>query len=384
MLLYLIILSSMDVVRVVVLKIEASSSTCPILSLIHSNFTNNTALYGGGLLIYIQCANVTVSNSRFSYNTVQRLGGGVRIFVNNGTRCSNFTFIQSTFEYNIVLGNNTKQGEPPAGGGLYIYSTVMKPTIPLRVTGCIFNNNYGHNYGGGLAINRDNRFKSPIEAVIENSLFQSNSAYTYNGGAIHTSTKINISHCKFTNNTGSCIFYETFLPNITINNSIFSDNHKVGLHSGSDTGNLLVMNTLFERQQGHAMDVAVYYGVTLVNVSIIACKDAAVLIQCSTITPSVHNSRNICLSNLTILNNQGTGLDMTNCFPVFFDGNNTIANNNAALDGGGMAIYGLGGVRLLPNATLSFSNNTAGRYGGGMYIEELNYSHQMISWFLLL
>ena len=118
------------------LKIKASSSTCPILSLIHSNFTNNTALYGGGLLSDVQCGNMTVSNSHFSYNTVQRLGGGVRARVSNGTYHPNFTFIQSTFEYNIVLGKDVLPREPPAGGGVYMYLTEIKPTTTIIVTEC--------------------------------------------------------------------------------------------------------------------------------------------------------------------------------------------------------------------------------------------------------
>ena len=68
-----------------------------------------------------------------------------------------------------------------------------------------------------------------------------------------------------------------------------------------------------------------------------------------------------------------------NCSPVDISGNNIIANNNAVLDGGGMAIYGIGSINLLPNATLLFRNNTAGRYGGGMYIEEWIHLHKMIS-----
>ena len=367
------------------LKIKASSSTCPILSLIHSNFTNNTALYGGGLLIDIQCGNMTVSNSHFSYNTVQRLGGGVRVRVSNGIHYPNFTFIQSTFEHNTVLGEDVLPGEPPAGGGVYIYLTTIKSVTAIKVIGCIFNDNNGNDYGGGIAVNIDTVFdnKYPITTVIESSLFHSNRAYSvYSGGAIFTYTNITISYSKFINNTGLCIIYQSnILSSITVDNSIFSDNLGVGLLSDADVSNLLMINTLFERQQGHAMHVAVHYNFTLVNVSVIACKDAAIIIECSTILDSAYLS--LTISNLKILNNQGTGLDMANCMPVCFSGSNIIANNNAALDGGGMSIRGVGGVRLLPNATLLVRNNTAGRYGGGIYIEEWSYTQQPLSWYPL-
>ena len=363
------------------LKIKASSSTCPILSLIHSNFTNNTALYGGGLLIDIQCGNMTVSNSHFSYNIVQRLGGGVRMHVSNGTHYPNFTFIQSTFEHNIVLGEDVLPGEPPGGGGVYIYLTAIKSTTTYRVMGCIFKDNYGHDYGGGLAVNHDSILddKYPIDTVIENSLFQSNviNTHTHQGGAIFTSTNsTTLSYCKFINNTSACIYLISYLSSITIDNSIFSDNLGVGLFTYADVASLLVMNTLFERQQWHAMHVAVNLNFTLVNVSVIACNDSALRIECSTISYST-------ITNLKILNNQGTGLDMTNCMPVCFSGSNIIANNNAALDGGGMAIHGIGQVRLSPNAALLVRNNTAGRYGGGIYIEEWSYTQRSLSWYAL-
>ena len=367
------------------LKIKASSSTCPILSLIYSNFTNNTALYGGGLLIDIQYGNMTVSDSHFSYNTVQRLGGGVTVCVSNGTYHPNVTFIQSTFEHNTVLGEDVLPHEEPAGGGVYIYFTAIKSAMLtiVKVIGCIFNDNNGNAYGGGIAVNIDAvvNNKYPITTVIESSLFHSNRAYSvYSGGAIFTYTNITISYSKFINNTGLCIIYQSnVLSSITIDNSIFSDNLGVGLLSGADVSNLLMINTLFERQQGHAMHVAVHYNFTLVNVSVIACKDVAIIIECSTVL----GSRSLTISNLKILNNQGTGLDMTNCMAVCFNGSNIIANNNAAVDGGGMSIRGIGGVRLLLNATLLVRNNTAGRYGGGIYVEEWIYTQRPLSWYPL-
>ena len=348
------------------LKIKASSSTCPILSLIHSNFTNNAALYGGGLLIDIQCGNMTVSNSNFSYNTVQRLGGGVRVRVSNGTHYPNFTFIQSTFEYNTVLGINTIKEEPPGGGGVYMYFTRTEPTTTIRVTECIFNSNNGKAYGGGFVINVWN--KQFIHTVISNSLFQSNSAGY--ASVIMTIPNTTISGCKFFNNTNGTnnIFLNppdnSRSATITVDNCLFADNHGVGLYTYGDVPALLVMNTLFERQQGHAMTTAVYYNITLVNVTVVASK-AAISLECSIISGAFKAT----LSDLTIKNNKGTGLVIENCAPIEFSGNSIIANNTAALDSGGIAIYGIGQIRLSPNAMLSLSTNTAGRYGGGMYIE---------------
>ena len=369
------------------LKIKASSSTCPILSLIHSNFTKNTAYYGGGLLIDIQCGNITVSNSHFSYNTVQRLGGGVRVHLINGTHHPNFTFIQSTFEYNTVLGKDVlpNNSEPPGGGGVYMYFTKTKPTTTIRVMECIFNSNNGKLYGGGFAVNVwDKQF---IDTVISDSLFQLNSAVDY-ASAIMTVLNTTISDSKIFNNTiSSATFLNNniisgaiFLSNpddsrssmATINNCLFSDNNGIGLFTRNAIPVLLIMNTSFEKQHGHAMIMAIY-NVTLVNVSVIACK-AAILIGCS-----MSEYQSILLfSNMKIRNNEDTGLIVRNCNPIKFSGSNIIANNTANLDGGGIAIYDIGQIRLLPKATLVLHNNRAGRYGGGMYIEKQIH----LPWFL--
>ena len=365
------------------LKIKASSSTCPILSLTHSNFTNNTALYGGGLLIDIQCGNMTVSNSHFSYNTVQRLGGGVRVRLSNGIHYPNFTFIQSTFDHNTVLGNDTIKDEPPGGGGVYMYFTKTEPTTTIRVIECIFNSNNGKAYGGGFAVNVwDEQF---IDTVISNSLFQLNSAADY-ASAIMVIPNTTISDSRFFNNTvtdtSSLHYIGTILlsnPVILcksrscmarINSCIFSDNRGTGLFTYYDISVLQVMNTSFERQQAPAMIIRAIH-VTMVNVSVIALAcEAAISLQCSMILEYDLVPRfNIIITDMKIQNNKGTGLILTSCL-IQFNGTNIIANNTANLDGGGILIRGIGNINLLPNAKLVLYNNTAGRYGGGMYIEE--------------
>ena len=353
------------------LKIKASSSTCPILSLIHSNFTKNTAYYGGGLLIDIQCGNITVGNSHFSYNTVQRLGGGVRVHLVNGTHHPNFTFIQSTFEYNTVLGKDVlpNNSEPPGGGGVYMYFTKTKPTTTIRVMECIFNSNNGKLYGAGFAVNVwDKQF---IDTIISDSLFQLNSAADY-AGAIMTILNTTISDSKFFNNTSPTTVQvnnpgdHSISSMATINNCVFSDNHGGGLYTYGPIPVLLMMNTLLERQQGRpALILTIYYRVTLVNVSVAACKaSAAILLKCYL---SVTFFK---FSDIKIHNNECTALDVTRCNPILFSGSNIIANNTAHLDGGGILIHDIGEITLLPKATLVLYNNTASRHGGGMYFEE--------------
>ena len=366
------------------LKIKASSSTCPILSLIHSNFTNNTALYGGGLLIDVQCGSMTVSNSHFSYNTVQRLGGGVRVRVSNGTYHPNFTFIQSTFEYNTVLGKDVLPGEPPAGGGVYMYLTEIKPTITIIVTECTFNSNNGHYYGGGLAINRNDthiRAKSStflINTIIKYSLFQFNNALETSGIYINfLNSNTTILGSKFFNNSctykrcyssRAVIMFQHTKPmtqwpsDATISDCAFLDNDQIGLRSYFFIPSLKIRNVTFHGQVT-AMFIFLNADSTIENITVTSSSSSAIVINCNSLA-------SITLSDLKIHNNQGTGIAITNCHKIIFRGNNTIANNTASLDGGGMAIYGKGPFVIAPHATVLFSNNTAGRSGGGVYVKE--------------
>ena len=358
------------------LKIKASSSMCPILSLIHSNFTNNTALYGGGLLIDIQCGNMTISNSHFLYNTVQRLGGGVRVRVSNGTYHPNFTFIQSTFEYNTVLGKDALPGEPPAGGGLYMYSTDIKPTTTFVVAGCVFMSNNGYYYGGGLAINRDDPSIGNtllINTIIKYSLFQFNNAMEASGIHIsYTNSKTTISNCQFVENFCDYNYDHPKVVSlrggidqatkIYINNCAFFNNDMIGVYSFVDSPDLTMTNTTFNGQK-QAINLVSTQKIILNNVSVILSSLAAIVMDCI-------SKGALTLSGVIIHNNQGTGIATINCGSIKFIGNNTISNNTVSLDGGGMAMYGIGTLYIDPHATLLFRNNTAGRYGGGIYVQE--------------
>ena len=157
-----------------------------------------------------------------------------------------------------------------------------------------------------------------------------------------------------------------------INNCIFSDNYGTGLFTYNDISVLQMMNTSFERQQQTPAMIIRAIHVTLVNVSVIAC-EAGILLQCPMMPESIS------LSDMKIQNNKGTGLHLTNCNLIQFNGTNIIANNTVNLDGGGIVIHGIGQINLLPNAKLVLYNNTAGRYGGGMYIAER--SHVNTEWY---
>ena len=266
-----------------------------------------------------------------------------------------------------------------------MYLTEIKPTTTIIVTECTFNSNSGHNYGGGLAINRDDTYiwaessTFLINTIIKYSLFQFNNALKTSGIYIaFLNSNTTILGSKFFNN--SCAFIKRcyssraviifqhtapttqWSSDATISDCVFLDNDQIGLHSGFFIPSLKIANVTFHRQVT-AIYIFLYTVITMENVTVTSSSSAAIVIDCNSFA-------SITLSDLKIHNNQGTGIVITNCKNIAFHGNNTIANNTASLDGGGMAIYGLGTFSLDPHATVLFSNNTAGRYEGGMYVQE--------------
>ena len=91
--------------------------------------------------------------------------------------------------------------------------------------------------------------------------------------------------------------------------------------------------------------------------------NGALSILCNTAAGS-----NIKLTNVTIANNNSTGIYSENCGGMEF-GNVTISNNHSPFNGGGMRIETSGPISSLPNTTVSFINNRAKGVGGAIYID---------------
>ena len=382
------------------LKIATSNAICPKVAVLNSNFTNNSALYGGGLLVDIQCGNISVYGCNFLYNTAQRLGGGIRVRLINGTCYPNFTFVQSTFAYNIILGENLLKSEyePPGGGGVYAYMAQIQSTTTVNVIDCVFNGNNGSEYGGGFVINRDahtynnhTHMSYLVAIIITGCTFKFNLVKHY-GSALsirYISSNITISDCNLYNNSGhvnavedlypypTTIMFETVLPynqiqcNILVDNCQFLYNYGSGIQTTSFMNNLTIINTTFQEQFGgiHVIpvDMAVFK-----NISILSCKPGlpAINLQCSIYT-------NISITDIHVVNNEGSGVLMMDCGHIYFYGNNVFANNSVSGNGGGLALFGFSSIAVTSNATLLFSNNTAGQYGGAIYDEQVKWTSSL-------
>ncbi|HRG60238.1 MAG TPA: T9SS type A sorting domain-containing protein [Bacteroidia bacterium] len=102
-------------------------------TIMNCNFTNNTAIFGGGIF----CGSPTVINCSFSNNKAAQGGGGMFIGTNSVSTIANCTFFNNTADYGGGIANedcevtiinssfysNTASGTSGGGGGIYNQNT---------------------------------------------------------------------------------------------------------------------------------------------------------------------------------------------------------------------------------------------------------------------
>ena len=81
---------------------------------------------------------------------------------------------------------------------------------------------------------------------------------------------------------------------------------------------------------------------------------------------------NITVHNCSFVNNSATGLLVENS-NIYFSGDNSIRGNRG-YNGGGMTLLG-STLTLSENTTISFEDNLAENYGGGLYVKEVDTSY---------
>lgn len=144
-------------------------------------FTNNTASDGAGIFNLQQIGGI-VDDCVFTGNTAHNNGGG-GIY---NEESSKFTILSSTFSKNIASTGS--------GGG--IYNRLSSPLIE----NCIFNHNTAENYGGGIYSTNSSWTESSYG--ITYCTFASNTASS-SGGAMYNdySNGLKIEFCWFNENT---------------------------------------------------------------------------------------------------------------------------------------------------------------------------------------
>uniref|UniRef100_UPI0026329E3B Ig-like domain-containing protein n=1 Tax=uncultured Methanobrevibacter sp. TaxID=253161 RepID=UPI0026329E3B len=122
------------------------------VKIIDSRFKSNQAKYGGAIAIVGFTANITLINCSFTDNSALEFGGAVDLEA-----------IDSPYRhYYVSIENSTFIHNKAAVGGAVIASTA-------NITGCLFENNTGNNYGGALVLT-DN------VSYVKYSIFANNNA----------------------------------------------------------------------------------------------------------------------------------------------------------------------------------------------------------------
>ena len=273
---------------------------------------------------------IKISNSSFYKNRAYNCAG-ISIFLAS-VNTDGLLIIQ-----NINILDNFAQHEV---GGVCIQPKFLKenghfqkPNLHIRISDSKFKHIKGKN-GTALHVWPQWSGKGKSSLALSGCVFESNSA--------DTNLKCIENSCR-----GGTVTIQLVTPNtFVLVKSCFFVNNAVGPNL-----NLLTQPS-FTREKGL---------IKLANVTVRSSKfmrDSVVIICSSLVT-------HVKLFNVTIIDNDATGLSSLNC-ALEFKGYNLIANNTTPFGGGGLLINGTGYAHTTKGATVVFINNTAA-FGGALY-----------------
>lgn len=298
-------------------------------SITNTTVTNQSSSGMGGAYQFIDSTSTTsgrsplsiaISNTVFENNSATGSGYGGSIFAQDGT----ITIDNSTFNNNIASWD---------GGAI---STATP-------------------YGGSP--------DSGPKLVINNSIFENNTANEYSGGAIGLYSEAEINNTRFIGNNagghdpadstdGGGAIYLGGWGQLTMNNSYFSGNssNRGGAIGTTDAGigtthYFNISNTTFENNEATLQGGAIFSKFTNDNAG-----------NLSTIIGSTFTNNKAGTDGGAIYNKGTINID------------NSTFNSNSAQNGGGFfneenAVANFGN-------NVNFTNNSASRYGGGLYNSE--------------
>ena len=276
---------------------------------------NNTAWYGGG--VYIRSywnVNIEVSNCYIYNNIAEVNGGGVSIILHG---------VASIEISNCTVYNNTAW----YGGGVYIRS--MNDNVEF--SNCNIYNNIAEVNGGGVTMvtlgSGDIEF---INCTIYDNTAQSEGGGVYIGlyGEIGSNV---FSNCTISNNTAyfaSGLVVHSIRTTSTLTSSIYFTNVSFYFNKVINGPN---------RQQKRVQ--------------------SAVLIM---------NVNNVTFNQIVVSNHNTTGLLGDNSL-ITFDRHNMFVNNSG-IYGGGIALYHYSQLLINQNTKITFINNHASESGGGIFV----------------
>ena len=292
------------------------------LDLVHVNFVNNTAKYGGAIMNYAY--GLVLDDSTFTNNTA-KIGGAIY----NSADC--FVVGNSTFANNTATSN---------GGVIFNYG------IGFVVGNSTFVNNSAAD-GAGAILNGGRGF------VVGNSTFVNNTA-TSKGGAIYNyGIGFVVGNSTFANNTAEdagAVYNEG--DNSVVGNSTFVNNTATSIGGAIiNNGKLVVDNSAFED------NAANYYGGAIFNRDDLQ------------VTNSAFDGNDILVRNIRAMDNvDHGGAAIYNWKNGKLDISKSNFTNNIKNYKNGDRL--VGAVATIGDATISDSYfvNNSGRWGGALSV----------------
>ena len=330
------------------------------LDLVHVNFVNNTAKYGGAIMNYAY--GLVLDDSTFTNNTA-KIGGAIY----NSADCfvvGNSTFANNTatsnggviFNYGIgfVVGNSTFVNNSAADGagailnggrGFVVGNSTFVNNTATSKGGAIYNYGIGFVVGNSTFVNNTAEDAGAVynegdNSVVGNSTFVNNTA-TSIGGAIINNGKLVVDNSAFEDNAAN--YY---------GGAIFNRDDLQVTNSAFDGNDILVRNI-------RAMDNVDHGGAAIYN-----WKNGKLDISKSNFTNNIKNYKN---GNLLV-------------GAVATIGDATISDsyfvNNSGRWGGALSVMGgesSSATNFIDIDGTKFVNNSA-LYGGAMFVWGSNYS----------
>ena len=152
----------------------------------YCTFQNNSAIYGGGVMLGGSTGDVSITHCTFQDNSATFPGGGgaVRLYGSTG----NVSITYCTFQNNSAY---------KGGGGGAV--SLDRSTGSVSITYCTFQNNSAIDYGGAVWL-----YRSTGNVSITYCTFQNNNAAYLGGGAVRlleSTGDVSIAYCTFQNNS---------------------------------------------------------------------------------------------------------------------------------------------------------------------------------------
>lgn len=354
--------------------------------IIGSTFTNCTSGYGGALFINIGADGLEVSDSEFTDCSCSTDGGAIYLYVGNPD-----VTLRNIIVNNAYCGND--------GGGIFSFQNNEN----LLVEQSTFNSCRAAGYGGGVAV----MFSHTNPYVID-SMFTGCSSFSGGGGVVLLQDNSNLvasgntySYCS-SDKEGGGLSIGTANPSSVVSSSVFdhcSSSDGGGLYLGTENDNTFVLlsDFTFGYSAGGGGAIVVdtanfnvsFSGVNVANSSSLVAGGGLYVnsgngqlsiafssfINCSSASGG---SMFVFSDNyqFSLLSSNITGCSATEGYGggVYLEQNNADTRVISCVIEGNYASVSGGGVAFLSNNTgvtlggSSFVDNTAGSFGGAVYV----------------